>query len=118
MLHANGYRTLRSTDGNSAMTMISSHCPDLILLDLGLPDVDGLAVLESVRRWSMLPIVVVSARGHEHAKSKGAGFWVRMITSPSRLAHRNCMARIPNGAAPWSCGKPRGSKTAHAVCQW
>lgn len=92
MLHANGYRTLRSTDGNSAMTMISSHCPDLILLDLGLPDVDGLAVLESVRRWSMLPIVVVSARGHEHEKVRaldlGADDYVTKPFGTSELLAR------------------------------
>ena len=48
--------------------MISSHCPDLIVLDLGLPDMDGLEVLRSVRKWSSLPIVVVSARNHERDK--------------------------------------------------
>ena len=48
--------------------MIASHCPDLIVLDLGLPDMDGMEVLKSVRKWSNLPVVVVSARNHEHDK--------------------------------------------------
>ena len=48
--------------------MISSHCPDLIILDLGLPDMDGMEVLKSVRKWSNLPVVVVSARTHEKDK--------------------------------------------------
>ena len=48
--------------------MISSHCPDLIILDLGLPDMDGLEILRSLRSWSSLPVVVVSARSHERDK--------------------------------------------------
>ena len=48
--------------------MIASHCPDMIVLDLGLPDMDGMEVLKSVRKWSNLPVVVVSARNHEHDK--------------------------------------------------
>ncbi len=48
--------------------MISSHCPDLVILDLGLPDMDGIDVLRELRSWSSLPVVVVSARSHEHDK--------------------------------------------------
>ena len=48
--------------------MITSHCPDLIILDLGLPDMDGINILKEVRSWSSLPIIVVSARTHEHDK--------------------------------------------------
>ena len=48
--------------------MISSHCPDLVILDLGLPDMDGLDILRSLRSWTSLPVVVVSARSHERDK--------------------------------------------------
>ena len=48
--------------------MVSSHCPDLIILDLGLPDMDGMDLLKNIRSWSGLPVVVVSARGHERDK--------------------------------------------------
>ena len=48
--------------------MISSHCPDLLLLDLGLPDMDGMEVIRQVRQWSSLPIIVVSARSYEYDK--------------------------------------------------
>ena len=50
------------------ITIITSHCPDLVLLDLGLPDMDGLNIIEAVREWSQLPIVVVSARMREKDK--------------------------------------------------
>ena len=48
--------------------MISSHCPDLIILDLGLPDMDGQEIIRAVRSWTQMPIVVVSARTHERDK--------------------------------------------------
>ena len=68
ILQANGFDTIVVRTGEEALTMISSHCPDLILLDLGLPDMEGMEVLKSVRKWSNLPVVVVSARNHEHDK--------------------------------------------------
>ena len=68
ILNSNGYDAIVAYSGSSALSMISSHCPDLIVLDLGLPDMDGLEILRSVRVWSSLPIVVVSARTHENDK--------------------------------------------------
>lgn len=68
ILTSNGYETIQARTGNEAMSMISSHCPDLVILDLGLPDMDGMEVLSSLRSWSSLPVVVVSARSHEHDK--------------------------------------------------
>lgn len=68
ILTANDYRTLRTETGASAISMVSSHCPDVVLLDLGLPDMDGLKVLKAVRNWSGIPIIVVSARGNEEEK--------------------------------------------------
>lgn len=68
ILNTNGYEALQAVSGSEALSMISSHCPDLIILDLGLPDMDGLEVLRSLREWSSLPVVVVSARTHERDK--------------------------------------------------
>mgnify|MGYP003235026752 FL=1 len=50
------------------LSMIPSHCPDLILLDLGLPDMDGIEILKKIREWSAVPVIVVSARGEESDK--------------------------------------------------
>ena len=68
ILTANGFDTIIVRSGEEALTMIASHCPDMIVLDLGLPDRDGMEVLKSVRKWANLPVVGVAARNHEHDK--------------------------------------------------
>ncbi|MEG1658625.1 MAG: response regulator transcription factor [Oscillibacter sp.] len=68
ILNSNGYEALLARSGAEAQSIISSHCPDLIILDLGLPDMDGLDILRDLRTWSSLPVVVVSARSHERDK--------------------------------------------------
>ncbi|AFM02228.1 MULTISPECIES: response regulator [Desulfitobacterium] len=67
-LTSNDYKVVRATKGKEAVSMTSSYCPDLILLDLGLPDMDGTEVLKLLRQWTEIPIVVVSARGNEQEK--------------------------------------------------
>ena len=68
ILSAKGYDVLLARSGAMADTMIASHCPDLIILDLGLPDTDGMNILTKVREWSKVPVIVVSARSHESDK--------------------------------------------------
>lgn len=68
ILDANGYDVLIANTAKSAIAMISSHCPNLIILDLGLPDADGITVLKFVREWSQTPVIIVSARSHEKDK--------------------------------------------------
>ena len=68
VLTANQYDVITAVSGREACSMISSHCPDLIILDLGLPDMDGMDIIRSVRTWTQMPIVVVSARTHERDK--------------------------------------------------
>ena len=68
VLTANDYDVLLARTGAMGESMIASHCPDVIILDLGLPDVDGMEILRKVRRWSKVPILVVSARPHDRAK--------------------------------------------------
>ena len=67
-LKTNDYRYLVAANGETAILEASSHNPDIVLLDLGLPDMDGLEILRQLREWSSLPVVVVSARSHERDK--------------------------------------------------
>lgn len=68
VLEANNYDVIMANTGTEAYSMITSQCPDVVLLDLGLPDMDGMKILKSVREWSSMPIIVVSARTHERDK--------------------------------------------------
>ena len=68
VLQANGFDTMVARNGAEAIILITSHCPDLGLLDLGLPDMDGQGIIENVRGWSNVPIIVVSARTRERDK--------------------------------------------------
>lgn len=64
-LELQGYRTIKAVNGEEAISFASSYCPDVILLDLGLPDMDGMEVLHSIRSWSLIPIIIISARHDE-----------------------------------------------------
>lgn len=68
ILISNGYKALKAMSGMSGLSMCTSHHPDLILLDLGLPDIDGMEVLERVRSFSNVPVIVISARTQEREK--------------------------------------------------
>jgi two-component system KDP operon response regulator KdpE len=67
-LPANGYRLIEAASGASALVETQTRQPDLVLLDLGLPDLDGLEVTRRIREWTSVPIVVISARGQERDK--------------------------------------------------
>lgn len=67
-LTAAGYGVVVARDGEHALELIASHCPDSILLDLGLPDMDGNDIIRSVREWTHTPIVVISARSMDQDK--------------------------------------------------
>lgn len=68
LLSSCGYAVMETGNARTALSMLASHSPDLLLLDLGLPDGDGMEVLRQAREWSQIPIVVVSARGYEKDK--------------------------------------------------
>ncbi len=69
-LTSNGYTLIESTSGQDGLHQVSAQRPDLIILDLGLPDMDGLAVTEQLRAWTGTPILVLSARDKEGDKVK------------------------------------------------
>jgi two-component system, OmpR family, KDP operon response regulator KdpE len=66
-LEARGYVVDLAESGEAALELMARH-PDVVLLDLGLPGIDGLAVIKALRRWTQVPIVVLSARDREHDK--------------------------------------------------
>jgi two-component system KDP operon response regulator KdpE len=67
-LNARGYRTSAAPDAATALQAAATTSPDLAVIDLGLPDLDGINVVESLRGWSTAPIIVLSARHDETAK--------------------------------------------------
>ncbi len=67
-LKAHEYRHVSARNGAAALLEASSHNPDIMLLDLGLPDMDGTEVIEKIRGWSNLPIIVISARAEDSDK--------------------------------------------------
>ncbi len=67
-LKINHYAYIAASTGNEAISLCASHHPDLILLDLGLPDIDGIEVIRTVRSWSEALIIIISARGEDSDK--------------------------------------------------
>ncbi len=65
---SNDYKFITATNGKSAIMQASSYNPDIVLLDLGLPDMDGVEVIKTIRTWSNMPIVVISARSEDGDK--------------------------------------------------
>ncbi len=67
-LKTHEYRYLTAKNGSEALMMASSHNPDVVFLDLGLPDIDGIEVIHQIRSWSNMPIIVISARSDDADK--------------------------------------------------
>ena len=67
-LKLHDYRFLTAANGETALIEASSHNPDIILLDLGLPDMDGIEIIRQIRSWSITPIIVISARSEDTDK--------------------------------------------------
>lgn len=67
-LHSHGYRVIEAERAGEVVALMTSHNPALVLLDLGLPDGDGIDVTTQLREWSRVPIIVISARGREDDK--------------------------------------------------
>ena len=92
VLNANGYHVIATRSGISANSLIPSHIPDVILLDLGLPDLDGMEILKSLRQWSDIPVIVISARDMDKDKiaalDLGADDYITKPFSPREVVAR------------------------------
>ena len=92
-LKVNKYSYLLATSGNEAIMLAVSHKPDIILLDLGLPDMDGVEIIKNVREWSNIPIIVISARSEDKDKIDALDFGADdYITKPFSV--EELLARI------------------------
>ena len=94
ILTTNGYETILAKTGTEAMTMLSSHCPDLVILDLGLPDMDGIEVLKRTREaGKRLPIIMLTAKSEVSDKVEGLDAGANdYLTKP--FAAKELLARI------------------------
>ena len=107
LLEANNYQAVTADSCQSGLLMFNSHCPDLIILALGLPDEDGLQLLKTVRKDSSIPIIVLSARTDENDKvtalDNGANDYVTKpfgsaeLVARIRSALRNARHSTDNG---------------------
>ena len=92
LLDKNGYTTTTALTGREGLSLAASLCPNLILLDLGLPDMDGFQVLEQLRGWSHVPILIVSACNEEQEKvaalDLGADDYITKPFYPNELTAR------------------------------
>jgi two-component system KDP operon response regulator KdpE len=109
-LEAHGYRLVEAATGKEGIRHAAGHQPELIILDLGLPDVDGMEVIRQVREWSKMPIIILSARGREVEKvaalDAGADdyltkpFGVGELLARIRVALRHSLPGAGEGGEP------------------
>jgi two-component system, OmpR family, KDP operon response regulator KdpE len=125
-LPAVGYRLVEAVTGNQALVEAATRAPDIILLDLGLPDIDGVEVARRIRAWSATPIIVLSARGRERDKIEAldAGaddyltkpFGVGELLARMRVALRNAARVAANaGETSFAVGDLRVDLETHRV---
>ncbi|MDO5423577.1 MAG: response regulator transcription factor [Eubacteriales bacterium] len=111
-LTAQNYRVTCAYTGSEGLSLAASLCPELVLLDLGLPDMDGLEIIRQIRSWSALPILVISARTQEEEKVRaldlGADDYITKPFGTSEL-----MARIRTALRHSS--RPAGNGAGQAV---
>jgi two-component system KDP operon response regulator KdpE len=91
-LVSNGYRVIEASGGEEGVALAAAHVPDLVVLDLGLPDIDGFEVTRRLREWTSTPIIVLSARGQEQDKVRalngGADDYLTKPFGPAELVAR------------------------------
>ncbi len=103
-LEADGYRVLEAATGQEAITEAAQRKPDVVVLDLGLPDMDGVGVLKRLREWSRVPVLVLSVRDREEDKiaalDHGADDYVTKPFGAGELLARLRVARRHADPAP------------------
>jgi two-component system KDP operon response regulator KdpE len=124
-LPAHGFTVLEADAGGSGIVLAEQRLPDLVLLDLGLPDMDGVEVIRRLRTWSRVPVIVLSARGLERQKVEAldAGaddyltkpFGFGELLARMRAALRRATTEQQPGATAFEAGPLRVDLPAHRV---
>ena len=124
-LKARGYRVVSARSAHDGLTQVSLAAPDVVVLDLGLPDVDGIEVCRRVRTWSDVPILVLSAAGAEDRKvaalDAGADdyvtkpFGMAELEARLRVALRHAASQTPGGPSELSVGPLRIDLVHHML---
>ena len=107
-----GYEVVEAETGRLGLTHLLARVPDLVILDLGLPDMDGMDIIARVREWSQVPIVILSARGREDDKVRRAERRRRRL--PDQAVRRARTARPHAGGATARGRAPRGGRGGDA----
>ena len=104
ILGTNDYKVTSAPTGKEGLEVLTSLMPDIILLDLGLPDMDGLEIIRSTRKWSSIPIIVISARTQEKEKvlALDAGADIVMLDNMSVEMMREAV-KMAAGKAETEC---------------
>jgi two-component system KDP operon response regulator KdpE len=114
-LEAEGWQTLTAMDGAEALQTIERELPDLVILDIMMPNIDGLEVLRRLREWSQIPVIMLSVRGEEGYKVKclnlGADDYVtkpfgadELIARVRAVLRRNEISNFANRQSPFTSG--------------
>ena len=114
-LEAEGWQTLTAMDGYEALQVIERELPDLVILDIMMPNIDGLEVLRRLREWSQIPVIMLSVRGEEGYKVKclnlGADDYVtkpfgadELIARVRAVLRRNEISNFANSQSPFTSG--------------
>jgi two-component system KDP operon response regulator KdpE len=116
-LGAHGYAIVDATTGSDALLRAAEYAPEIVLLDLGLPDIDGVEVIQKLRAWSSIPILVLSARDQESEKVRaldaGADDYVTKpfgfpeLLARMRSALRRRQDTVRTGSSSFTCGPLR-----------
>lgn len=112
-LASQGFRLVEAPTGAAGLAEAASHPPELVILDLGLPDMDGLEVIQKLREWTRIPILILSARGREQDKIEaldaGADDYV---SKPFGIGELLARVRVALRHVAWGGGEGEESRFA------